>query len=272
MTARAPRLTSLAATVAAFAIVVITTTFVALPLVAVFTRTSLTQMVDQLATPLFIDALGVSLVSTLIAHALVLAIGTPAAYVLARRPRARGRTLLLGVLELPIVLPPAVAGIALLAAFGRRGLLGGTLDAFGVQLPYTTAAVIIAAMFVSGPIYLRQAVAAFSAIAPDQLDAARTLGASPIAVFWRVAIPGALGGLEAASALALARGFGEFGATIMFAGSIPGQTQTLPLAIYASMNTDFDAALTLGALLITLGVAMLIANRGLARWTRSIST
>jgi molybdate transport system permease protein len=165
------------------------------------------------------------------------------------------------------VLPPAVAGIALFAAFGRTGLLGGQLDALGVQIPFTQTAVILAVAFVESPFYFRGAIAAFEAIDGTLVDAARTLGASPARVFARVALPLAAGGLGAASALALARGLGEFGATLIFAGSLQGVTQTLPLAIYAQFDQNFDTALAISALFIVFGALMLITLK-LYGWLR----
>src|SRR5204863_4942001 len=195
------------------------------------------------------------------------------AWALARR-RFRGRSLVLTLVELPLVLPPAVAGIALFAAFGRTGLLGGELDALGVQIPFTQAAVVLAVAFVESPFYLRGAIAAFEAVDGALIDAARTLGAGPGRVFARVALPLAAGGLGAASALALARGLGEFGATLLFAGSLQGVTQTLPLAIYAQFEVDFDTALAIGALFVCFGVVVLLALKLIPGWTRfgSIST
>src|SRR5207248_3434649 len=178
--------------------------------------------------------------------------GAPAAYVLARR-RFLGRAAVLTLVELPLVLPPAVAGVALIAAFGRYQLLGGTLHALGITIGFTQAAVVLAVAFVESPFYVRGVVAAFEAVDDDLLAAARTLGAGPARVFWRVALPLAAGGLVASSAVALARGLGEFGATIIFAGSLQGVTQTLPLAIYAEFETSFDVALAIGALFILVG-------------------
>ena len=148
------------------------------------------------------------------------------------------------------MLPPAVAGIGLLAAFGRLGLLGGTLETLGVRIGFTQAAVVLAILFVAGPFYLRPAIAAFEAVDPTLLAAARTLGAGPGRTFARVALPLAGSGLSAAAALSLARGIGEFGATIMFAGSLQGVTQTLSLAIYRQFDVDFTQALAMGALLV----------------------
>ena len=248
---------------ASFAAVVATATaigfaFLVLPIVAIFLRVPVGHLFAQLGDDVTRDALLVSLKTSAIAHASVLLVGTPVAYLLARR-RFPGRGVVLTLIELPLVLPPAVAGIALFAAFGRAGLLGGELDALGVQIPFTQAAVVLAVAFVESPFYFRGAVAAFEAVDQGLIDAARTLGAGPARVFARVALPLAIGGLGAGSALALARGLGEFGATIIFAGSLQGVTQTLPLAIYSQFDQDFDVALAISALFILVGAGILIA-------------
>ncbi|MDX6448517.1 MAG: molybdate transport system permease protein [Gaiellaceae bacterium] len=245
--------------------------FLVLPVAALFLRVPPGDLVSALGNHVFRDALVVSLKTSAIAHLAVLLVGTPAAYVLARR-RFPGRGLVLTLIELPLVLPPAVAGIALLAAFGRYQLLGGTLSALGITVGFTQLAVILAVAFVESPFYLRGAVAAFEAVDGTLLDAARTLGAPPARVFFRVALPLAAGGLGAASALALARGLGEFGATIIFAGSLQGVTQTLPLAIYAQFEQDFDLALAIGALFVVLGAALLLFLKLVPGWTRSSSS
>jgi molybdate transport system permease protein len=226
------------------------------------------MLADELQSPTVLNALRVSVTTTLIAHFIVLFVGTPIAYILARR-RFRGHSLVVGLMELPMVLPPAVAGIGLLAAFGRAGLLGEWLGQHGISIPFTAAAVVIASIFVSGPFYLRQAIAAFEAIDDDLIDVARTLGASPVRAFATIAVPLAMPGLEAGSALALARGFGEFGATIMFAGNMPGTTQTLPLAVYSLLDTDFNGALATSALLMAFGVMILVTNKVVSAWTTS---
>lgn len=245
--------------------------FLALPLVALFVRVSPSTLVSALGDQAVREALLVSVKTTLIAHVIVLLVGTPAAYLLATR-RFRGRGAVLTALELPLVLPPAVAGLALLAAFGRQGLLGEELSALGLSIPFTQIAVVLAVIFVSSPFYLRWGVAAFSAVDPQLLDASRTLGAGPARTFRRVALPLAAGGLGAASSLAWARGLGEFGATIMFAGSFPGETRTLPLAVYAEFDRDFDVALAIGALLVLTSLAVLASIRLLLSWSRSPST
>lgn len=239
--------------------------FLAVPVIAVFANTSPGTLVDSLGDGSARDALLLSLQTSLLALAIIVAIGTPAAYLLATR-RFRGRALVLTVIELPLVLPPAVAGIALLAALGPRGIFGGA----GPQLVLQTAGVVVALVFVAAPFYVRQAVAAFEAVDPDQLGASRTLGASEAATVWRVAIPAARPGLVAGLALAWGRALGEFGATLMFAGSFRGITQTVPLAIYDRFADDFPGALALSAILVCLSAALLVSvkvvggDRGLA--------
>jgi len=243
--------------------------FLVLPVVAIFVQVPPSDLLHALGKDVTRDALVVSLKTSAIAHAAVLVFGTPAAWLLARKSFP-GRGLVLALVELPLVLPPAVAGIALLATFGRAGLLGDELNALGIQIPFTQTAVVLAVAFVESPFYLRGAIAAFEAVDTSLLDAARTLGASPARVFARVGLPLAAGGLGAASALALARGLGEFGATIIFAGSLQGVTQTLPLAIYAQFEADFDTALAISALFILVGALLLVALK-LYPWFRFIS-
>ena len=163
------------------------------------------------------------------------------------------------LVELPLVLPPAVAGIGLLAAFGRFGLLGGTLRGLGITIPFTQTAVVFAVAFVASPLYIRQAIAAFEAVDTNLVAASRTLGVGPTGTFFRVVLPLASGGLVAGEALAFARGLGEFGATIMFAGSLQKVTQTLPLAIYAEFDVDFDVTLAISAVLIVISGALLLS-------------
>jgi len=194
--------------------------------------------------------------------------GTPTAYLLATR-RFRGRALFVTLVELPLVLPPAVAGIGLLAAFGRFGLLGSTLDAFGVTIPFTQTAVVFAVAFVASPLYIRQAIAAFEGIDTNLVAASRTLGVGAAGTFFRVVLPLARGGLLAGEALAFARGLGEFGATIMFAGSLRKVTQTLPLAIYAEFDVDFEVTLAISAVLIVISGALLLSLKLASSWQPS---
>ena len=235
-------------------------TFLTLPVVAIFVDSSPRQLVDSLGEPGALDALSLSLRTTAAAMAAIVLVGTPAAYLLATR-YFRGRALLVTLIELPLVLPPAAAGIALLAAVGPSGIAGGTLDALGIELALTTAGVVVALTFVASPFYLRQAIAAFAAVDPTLRDASRTLGASEARGFLRVMIPSAMPGLAAGAALALGRALGEFGATLMFAGSFRGVTQTVPLAIYDRFATDFDAALALSAVLVAVAAAILLSAK-----------
>jgi molybdate transport system permease protein len=248
----------------------VTGAFLLLPLVALFTRVPLGELLDQLTRPVVTDAIIVSLKTSAIAQALIVVFGTPTAYLVASR-RFRGRALAVTLIELPLVLPPAVAGIGLLAAFGRAGLLGSSLSFLGLEIPFTQTAVVLAVAFVASPLYIRQAVAAFEAVDRTLLDASRTLGAGPAKTFARVALPLAFGGLAAGAALSFARGLGEFGATIMFAGSLQGVTQTLPLAIYAQFEADFTTALAIGALLVVVSAALLVILKLRLPWTRSSS-
>ena len=247
-----------------------TLAFLALPIVAIFAHTTPGHLLDQLSNPVVRDAFIVSLKTSAIAQALIVLFGTPTAYLLATR-RFPGHSIAVTLVELPLVLPPAVAGIGLLAAFGRLGLLGSTFEALGVTLPFTQTAVTIAVAYVASPLYIRQAIAAFEATDPNLTAASRTLGAGPTRTFFRVVLPLARGGLIAGLALSFARGLGEFGATIMFAGSLQRVTQTLPLAIYAEFDRNFDATLAMSGVLVLFSVILLLGLRIGLTWQRSPS-
>ena len=248
-----------AAAVIVFAASAVSIGFLVLPVVAIFARVSPGRLVSQLGNGVVTDALVVSLETTALAQALILVLGTPTASLLARR--FRGRELLVTLVELPLVLPPAVAGLGLLAAFGSTGLLQ-------THLPFTRGAVVVAVAFVASPLYVRGAIAAFEAVDADVVAASRTLGAGPARTFFRVVLPLARDGLAAGAALSFARGLGEFGATIMFAGSLRGVTQTLPLAVYSEFAEDFDVALAVSALLVVVSAALLVT----LKWLPSLST
>jgi molybdate transport system permease protein len=206
-------------------------------------------------------ALRISLELSAISLAAMVLIGTPVAYWMATHA-FRGKAVLSTMFELPLVLPPAVAGLGLFAAFGRTGMLSSELDALGLQLPFTPAAVVMAMTFVAGPLYLRQAEATFAAVDGDLLAAARTLGAGPAKVFLQVAVPLASPGLGAGAALGWARALGEFGATIMFAGSLQGVTQTAPIAIYLGFERGaFAEVYGLGAVLIGISAVVLLTAK-----------
>jgi molybdate transport system permease protein len=242
--------------------------FLALPIVAIFTHVAPGRLIDQISNPVVTDALVVSAKTSAVAQLAILLFGTPVAYLLARR-RFPGRALLVTLVELPMVLPPAVAGIGLLVAFGRYGLLGSTFSALGINVAFNAAAVTFAVIFVASPLYMRAAIAAFEAVDPNVVAASRTLGAGPVRTFFRIVLPLAAGGLAAGVALSLARGLGEFGATIMFAGSLQGVTQTLPLAIYAEFDSNFDIAVAISALFVVLTGAILLSLKLSFLWRRT---
>jgi molybdate transport system permease protein len=233
----------------------------ALPLVALVWRTVETgALPPALGSPAVVAALQLSLATSLASLALALALGTPLAYALAR-VRFPGRALVDALIEVPVVLPPAVAGIALLMAFGRRGLVGAPLAALGVSVAFTPVAVVLAQCFVAMPLYVRAARAGFAGVDRELERTAHTLGESPLATFRRVTVPLAFPSLLAGAVLCWARALGEFGATIMFAGSLRGRTQTMPLAIYAALETDLGAALALGTILVAVSLLVLALVR-----------
>jgi molybdate transport system permease protein len=253
-------------------VVAVVLAFLVIPIVALITYQPVHDLVNGFGTQVATDAIVVSVKTNAIAFVLMIAFGTPFAYILARS-RFRGRSVVVTLVELPLVMPPAVAGLALLVAFGRLGLLGHTFTALGVDLAFTQAAVVIAILFVASPFYIRGAIAAFEAVDPTLIDVAGTLGAGPVRRMLRVAIPVVGGGLGAAAAVAFARGIGEFGATILFAGSLQGSTQTLPLAVYSLFDANLDQAIAIGVLLIVVSAAILLTAKLLARsWTNSRST
>src|SRR5215207_1178674 len=227
--------------------------FLVLPVVAIFVDTSPGDLLASLGDGASRAALLLSLETTTIAVVLIVLVGTPAAWFLATRSFP-GKAAVVTLVELPLVLPPAVAGIGLLASLGPRGIVG---DLVGDSLVLQTAGVVVALTFVAAPFYLRQAQAAFAAIDPALLEASRTLGAGEARTFARVGIPTAHPGLAAGLALAWGRALGEFGATLMFAGSFRGVTQTVPLAIYDQFATDFPAALALSAVLVCVSAVLL---------------
>lgn len=260
------------AVVAATTVVIaVVMAFLLLPIVALFTYQPVHDLIDNFSAKVATDAILVSLKTNTIAFAIMIALGTPFAYVIGRR-RFRGRSVVITLVELPLVMPPAVAGLGLLVAFGRFGLLGHTLSVLGIDLAFTQAAVVLAILFVASPFYLRGAIAAFAAIDSALLEVAGTLGAGPLRRMVRVALPLAGAGLGAAAALAFARGVGEFGATILFAGSFQGTTQTLSLAVYSLFAVNLDQAIAIGVLLIIVSGAILLASKLVGSWASSRST
>jgi molybdate transport system permease protein len=247
-------------------------TFLALPVLVLVGRSIAdAALISVLARPVVLDALALSLRTTVVSVGLAVAFGIPLAFVLARR-RFRGSTLLETAIDLPIVLPPSVAGLGLLLVFGRRGLLGESLDAAGLEIPFTTLAVVLAQTFVAIPLFVRSARAGIAAVDRDLEDAARVDGAGESAVARWITIPLALPAIGAGLVMAWARALGEFGATIMFAGNVTGRTQTLPLVVYSEFQGgDLDASIAAAAVLVIAAFAVLVAVRSL-RWGRALDT
>lgn len=218
--------------------------------------------------PLFLPALVLSARTSLISLGLVVLLGTPLAWWLGRS-RSRTARAVEVLVELPIVIPPAVVGIALLYTLGRRGPLSGLLDIFGLQIPFTTTAVVLAQVVVAAPFFIQASASAFRSVDADLMLVARTLGESPRGAFFRVALPSALPGVVVGAALAWARALGEFGATLLFAGNLPGTTQTMPLAIYMALESDVRVALALALVLATVALALLLLLRSApGLWSR----
>ncbi|HZO77579.1 MAG TPA: molybdate ABC transporter permease subunit [Solirubrobacteraceae bacterium] len=260
-----------AVVVGATIVIAVVMAFLLLPIVALFTYQPVHDLINNFGAKVATDAILVSLKTNAIAFAIMIALGTPFAYLIGRR-RFRGRSVVITLVEVPLVMPPAVAGLGLLVAFGRFGLLGHTLTVLGIDLAFTQAAVVLAILFVASPFYLRGAIAAFEGVDSTLLDVAGTLGAGPLRRMLRVAVPLATAGLGAAAALAFARGVGEFGATILFAGSFQGTTQTLPLAVYSLFDANLDQAIAIGVLLIIVSAAILLASKLVGSWASSRST
>lgn len=244
--------------------------FLGLPILVLVVRAAIGgSLARALVAPAVLDAVVLSLITTSASLALTVTIGLPLAYVLARRT-FRGKRLVEIVIDLPIVLPPSVAGLALLLVFGSRGLLGGPLAALGWTIPFTTAAVILAQTFVSAPFFVRSARAGIVGVDRDLEDAARVDGASEPHVFRTITAPLASSALAAGLVMSWARALGEFGATIMFAGSVEGRTQTLPLVVYAEFGAgDLDASIAAAAVLVVAAFGVLAAVR-VFHWGRAL--
>jgi molybdate transport system permease protein len=257
---------SLAAVAALFAL------FLGLPVLALVARAMLDgSLATAIASPAVLDALSLSLVTTAISLAITVTLGLPLAFVLARR-RFRGKGWLEAIVDLPIVLPPSVAGLALLLVFGRRGLLAAPIELLGVSVPFTTIAVILAQTFVSAPFFIRSIRTGIGGVDRDLEDAARVDGASERQVFRRITLPLAGSALAAGLVMSWARSLGEFGATIMFAGNVEGRTQTLPLVVYSQFQGgDLDASIAAAAILVIAAFGVLVAVR-VFRWGRILDT
>lgn len=238
--------------------------FLVFPFLALLLSLSPERLVRDLQSEMALRALGLTLQTTLLATTLTIVTGVPVALLLARR-HFRGRELLDTLVDLPMTVPPVVGGVALLLAFGRRGLVGRGFEAFGLHLPFSTVAVIMAQVFVASPFFIKAARAGFEAVPPRLESAARTLGASPWHAFWTVTVPLARPALLAGTVLCWARALSEFGATMMFAGNFPGRTQTLSLAVMSAMESDLDTALAISTLALALGIGALVLAKSWAR-------
>lgn len=235
--------------------------YILIPLVALPLVTTPSALLEHLVSETAMRALVLTMQTTFIATLLCVVLGTPVAYVLARFP-FRGRSLVDTLIDLPVTIPPVVVGVALLLAFGRRGLLGSYLSLAGIQIPFTRVAVVMAQVFIASPFYVKAARAGFEAVDLTLEDVAGTLGASPWRVFWTVTVPLARPALVAGTVLAWARALSEFGATMMFAGNLPGRTQTLTLAVMSAMESDLDTAVAISMVSLLLAiVALLLARR-----------
>lgn len=245
-------------------LLILAMTFIALPVVALFIKSPLDTIIRSLYDPVVMDALRLSLITSTITTIMIVILGTPIAYVSARF-NYHGKELADSLIDLPVIMPPAVAGIALLMAFGRMGIVGQHLNALGISIAFTTLAVILAQTFVSSPFYIRQARTSFEDVDPAFENAARTLGASRVYTFFHVILPIAMNGLISGAIMAFARSLGEFGATIMFAGNFQGRTQTMPLAVYTAMQGDLDISLCLAIILVAISFVVIALVKILTR-------
>lgn len=234
------------------------------PLVALVLRVVPSQLVADLADPAVAQAIWLSLTTSALTSLIAVVGGTPVAYLLARR-RFPGHAVLDTLIDLPMVLPPAVAGIALLVAFGRRGLFGPFLGAAGIDIAFTEVAVVLAQTFVAAPLYVKAAVAGFAGVDRELEQVAGLDGASSAQVFRLITVPLAGTALLGGLVMTWARALGEFGATIIFAGNFPGRTQTMPLAIYIGFEIRLDVALTLAAILLATSFGVLFVVKGILR-------
>jgi molybdate transport system permease protein len=238
--------------------------FFLLPLVALVMRVTIADLLTNLVDPTVAQAIQLSLFTTLLTTGVTLLAGTPLAYLLARR-RFRGRAVLDTLIDLPMLLPPSVAGIALLVAFGRRGVLGPWLDNAGIELAFSRTAVVMAQLFVAAPFYIRTAISAFERIEREVEEAAEVDGAGSFKVFRYITLPLCASALFGGAVMTWARALGEFGATIIFAGNFPGRTQTMPLAIYIGFEIDLRIALTLAVILLAFSFVVLLVVKGALR-------
>jgi molybdate transport system permease protein len=234
--------------------------FISLPIISLILWTANENAWHAMTAPEARDALLLSIRTTSISMLIIITVGTPAAYVLARA-EFPGKRAVDSLIDIPAVLPPSAAGIALLLTFGRFGLVGQYLDVFGITVSFTTVAVVLAEVFVAAHFYVRQAAVGFAQVRRDVEEAATVDGASRFSVFGRVTLPLAFPAIVAGAVMAWARALGEFGGTIIFAGNFPGVTQTIPLAIFAARESNFDAAVALSVLVLVFAFTVILVAR-----------
>lgn len=241
--------------------------FFTVPMVALIWRAASSgELADNITSDLVLDSLRISAITSTVTLVVAILIGTPLAYLLARK-QFRGKIVVDMLLDLPIVLPPTVAGVALLVTLGRRGVIGDPLDASGIEVAFTTTAVVLAQLFVSAPFYIRTVKAGFEGVEPVYEGVASTLGASPLRTFWRVTLPLAWPSIVAGAILCWARALSELGATLIFAGNLQGRTQTMPLAIISAFESgrSIDVPIALSVILVAAAAVLLLMLRILAR-------
>jgi len=251
-------------------LILIVCLFLSLPLIALLLRVTPELLVTYIPNETVQKALWLSITTSIISMIIVILIGTPAAYFHSRSCYP-GKSFVDTLIDLPLVLPPAVAGLALLLLFGRTGLLGKYLNVIGIDTAFTTIAVVLAQIFVASPFYIRQAKALFEQLDPAYEETAKTLGSSSLRTFLFIILPLCATGLTSGAIMTFARALGEFGATIMFAGNLPGITQTMPLAIYAAMQGDFDVAITISVMLVVISLAIMLTVKLLTeKWRYNV--
>ncbi len=247
-----------------YALVILALLFIALPVISLFLKTSPDAFISSMENPVVMDALKLSFITSIATAIIVIVVGTPIAYMNARYTYP-GKEIIDTIIDLPVVIPPAVAGIALLMAFGRMGVVGQYLNMAGITVGFTTIAVVMAQLFVASPFYIRQARTSFEDVDRSMEHAARTLGASKLNTFFFITVPIALNGLISGIILTWARALGEFGATILFAGNFEGRTQTMPLAIYVTMESDLNSAIAISIVLVVISFIVIAAVKLLTR-------
>ncbi|HET6615523.1 MAG TPA: ABC transporter permease [Dehalococcoidia bacterium] len=246
---------------------VVALAFFAVPIIALVWRAASSgELADNITSELVLDSLRISAITSTVTLVVAILVGTPLAYLLARK-QFRGKIFVDMLIDLPIVLPPTVAGVALLVTLGRRGVIGDSLDASGIEVAFTTTAVVLAQLFVSAPFYIRTVKAGFEGVEPVYEGVASTLGASPLRTFWRVTLPLAWPSIVAGAILCWARALSELGATLIFAGNLQGRTQTMPLAIISAFESgrSIDVPIALSVILVAAAAVLLLLLRILAR-------